>query len=70
MEKEDINKLFEDYNKYLDSLSHTEDMEYTSYIWNYPEAAIAEYGEEVYNLVTDKLMYISMKKYQLEQDFN
>lgn len=51
-------------------MSHTEDMEFTSYIWNYPEAAIEEYGQEVYDLVTDKLMDISHKKYLLEQDFN
>lgn len=68
--KEDINELFEDFNKYIDSLSHTEDGEYTSYIWNYPEAAIAEFGEDVYELVTDKLMTIQIKKHEVEKDFN
>ena len=67
--KEDINKLVEDYNKYLDSLEHAEDGDYTTFIWNYPEAAIKEYGEEVYELVTDKLYRLSIKKTAMEQDF-
>lgn len=39
-----IKELVIDYESYLESLEHCEDGDYTTYIWNYPEAAIAKYG--------------------------
>ena len=70
MTKEDINKLVEDYNKYLDSLEHAEDGDFTTFIWNYPDAAIEEYGKDLYEAITNnKQMKIYQKLLELEQDF-
>ena len=65
-----LEELVTDYESYLESLEHCEDGDYTTYIWNYPEAAIAEYGEKMYKIVTNhKLSKVYERLVELEQDF-